>query len=53
MKSSTQIAILIISVSLSSCFRSATPDDDLVSGIILGDIAAVQQALAKFQGQYI
>jgi ankyrin repeat protein len=40
-----QIAILILSVSITSCFRTATPDDDLVSGIVLGDIVAVQQAL--------
>ena len=42
-----QMAILIISVSLTSCLRTATPDDDLASGILLGDIAAVQQALDR------
>lgn len=42
-----RIAILIISVSLVSCFRPATPDDDLLSGILLADIAAVQQALDR------
>jgi ankyrin repeat protein len=47
LKSYIHIAILIISVSMVSCFRSATPDDDLVSGILLGDIAAVQQALDR------
>ncbi len=47
MKNSIQIAILIISVCITSCFRPATPDDDLVSGIVLGDIAAVQQALDR------
>lgn len=47
MKSYIHIAILIISVSMVSCFRPATPDDDLVSGILLGDIAAVQQALDR------
>ena len=41
------IAILIISVSITSCFRPATPDDDLASGILLGDIAAVQLALDR------
>jgi ankyrin repeat protein len=41
------IAILVISLSIVSCFRSATPDDDLASGIALGDIAAVQQALDR------
>lgn len=30
-----------------SCFRPATPDDDLASAIVLGDIAAVQQALDR------
>lgn len=43
----TRIAILIISFSIVSCFRPATPDDDLVSGILLDDIAAVQQALDR------
>jgi uncharacterized protein len=47
LKSYIQIAILIISVFITSCFRPATPDDDLVSGILLGDIAAVQQALDR------
>ena len=47
MKSCIRIAILIISVSIVSCFRPATPDDDLVSGILLGDIAVVQQALDR------
>lgn len=47
MKSYINIAILIISVSIVSCLRPATPDDDLVSGILLGDIAAVQQALDR------
>ncbi len=47
MKSCISIAILIISVSIVSCFRPATPDDDLASGILLGDIAAVQQALDR------
>jgi ankyrin repeat protein len=47
LKSYIQIAILIISVCIVSCFRTATPDDDLVSGILLGDIAAVQQALDR------
>lgn len=47
MKSCISIAILIISVSIVSCFRSATPDDDLASAILLGDIAAVQQALDR------
>lgn len=42
-----QIALLIISVSITSCFRPATPDDDLASGILLGDLAAVQQALER------
>lgn len=36
-----------MSFSLTSCFRPATPDDDLVSGILLGDIAAIQQALDR------
>lgn len=30
-----------------SCFRPVTPDDDLASGILLGDITAVQQALDR------
>jgi uncharacterized protein len=47
LKSYMQIAVLIISVSIVSCFRPATPDDDLASGILLGDIAAVQQALDR------
>lgn len=47
LKSCISIAILIISVSIVSCFRSATPDDDLARGILLGDIAAVQQALGR------
>jgi ankyrin repeat protein len=47
LKSYLQIAILIISVSITSCFRPATPDDDLASGILLGDIVAVQQALDR------
>ena len=47
LKNYIQIAILIISVSLTSCLRTATPDDDLASGIVLGDIAAVQQALDR------
>ncbi|WP_319587628.1 ankyrin repeat domain-containing protein [uncultured Desulfobulbus sp.] len=42
-----QIAFLIISVSIVSCFRPATPDDDLASAILLGDIVAVQQALDR------
>ena len=42
-----RIAILVILVSMVSCFRPATPDDDLASGILLGDIAAVQQALDR------
>ncbi len=46
-KVSKQIAFLIISISIVSCFRPATPDDDLVSGILLGDIVAVQQALDR------
>ena len=47
MKNCISIAILIISVSIVSCFRPATPDDDLASAILLGDIAAVQQALDR------
>lgn len=47
MKGYMRIAILIILVSIVSCFRAATPDDDLASGILLGDIAAVQQALDR------
>jgi len=47
LKSYMQIVILIVSVALVSCFRPATPDDDLVSGILLGDIIAVQQALDR------
>jgi ankyrin repeat protein len=47
LKSYLQIVILIISVALVSCFRPATPDDDLISGILLGDIIAVQQALDR------
>jgi ankyrin repeat protein len=47
-KSYIQIAILILSVFIiTSCLRTATPDDDLASGIVLGDIAAVQQALDR------
>lgn len=42
-----QIALLIISLSITSCFRPATPDDDLASAILLGDTAAVQQALDR------
>jgi uncharacterized protein len=45
LKTYIQIAILIVSFSITSCFRPASPDDDLASGILLGDIAAVQQAL--------
>ena len=47
MKNYIQIAILIISVFITSCFRPATPDNDLASGILLGDIVAVQQALDR------
>ena len=47
LKSYIHIAILIISVFITSCIRPATPDDDLASGILLGDIAAVQQALDR------
>lgn len=47
LKNYIQIAILIVSVSMTSCFRPATPDDDLVSGILRVDIAAVQQALDR------
>jgi uncharacterized protein len=47
LKSYIQISILIISFSIVSCFHAATPDDDLLSGILLGDIAAVQQALSR------
>ena len=36
---------LILSLFITSCLGPATPDDDLASGILLGDIAAVQQAL--------
>jgi len=39
------IAFLIFFVSNLSCFRSATPDDNLTSGIVLGDITVAQQAL--------
>jgi ankyrin repeat protein len=42
-----QISILIISVSIVSCFHAATPDDDLQSGILLGDIVTVRQALDR------
>lgn len=45
LKSYIPIAILIVSVSLASCLRTPTPDDNLASGILLGDITAVQQAL--------
>jgi ankyrin repeat protein len=47
LKSCIPIAILLIAVFLVSCFRPATPDDDLASGIVLGDIAAVQQSLDR------
>lgn len=47
MKSYLQIAVLVLSLSLTSCLRPATPDDDLLSGIVLGDIAAVRQALDR------
>lgn len=40
-----QLSVLILSLCIASCLRPATPDDDLVSGILLGDIAAVHQAL--------
>lgn len=38
---------MIISLSIASCLRPATPDDDLASGILQGDIAAVEQALNR------
>lgn len=47
MKSYIKIAILIISVSILSCFRPPAPDDDLASGIALGDIAEVRRALDR------
>ncbi|MHB1351517.1 MAG: ankyrin repeat domain-containing protein [Desulforudis sp.] len=47
MKNCIRMAFLIISFSLISCFHPATPDDDLASAIVLGDIAAVQQALDR------
>jgi len=42
-----QIVLLAVSLSMASCFRAATPDDDLVSGILLNDITAVEQALDR------
>ena len=48
MKNSIWIAGLIVMVIVVSCSSSPpTPDDDLATGIILGDIGAVQQALDK------
>lgn len=47
LKSYLLLAILIVSFSAVSCFHPATPDDDLASGVILGDIVAVQQALDR------
>jgi ankyrin repeat protein len=45
LKSCLQIAVLIISVLIASCSRPPTPDDNLASGILLGNITGVQQAL--------
>jgi len=46
-KSYLLLAILIVSISVASCFHPASPDDDLTSGVLLGDIVAVQQALDR------
>ena len=47
LKSYLLLAILIVSFSAVSCFHPASPDDDLASGVILGDIVAVQHALDR------
>lgn len=47
MKSYLLLAILIVSIFVVSCFHPATPDDDLTSGVMLGDIVAVQHALDR------
>ena len=48
MKNSIWTAVLMAMAILVSCSSNPpTPDDDLATGIILGDLAAVQQALDK------
>lgn len=48
MKKSIWIAVLIAMLIIASCSSNLpTPDDDLATGIILGDIGAIQQALDK------
>ncbi len=47
MSNSTLIFIVIISTFITGCFRQASPDDELMSAILLGDLAAVEQALDR------
>lgn len=48
MKNSIWMAVLIAVLIIAACSSNPpTPDDDLATGILLGDISAVRQALEK------